>query len=144
MKRAALRVATSCIGLAAASPAWSAICNVQSNGVAFGAYDALSPGPLDGAGSVRVDCDTETSFTVALGTGSGSQEQRTMTDGQSILLYNLYTEGSRSIVWGDGAGTDLVSATGTGVDLTVFGRIPGRQNIPAGTYVDTITVTISY
>lgn len=144
MKRAVLRVATSCIGLAGASPAWSAICSVQSNGVAFGAYDTLSSAPLDGAGSVRVDCDTETSFTVALGAGSGSHEQRTMTDGQSILLYNLYTEGSRSIVWGDGAGFDLVSATGTGVDLTVFGRIPARQNIPAGTYVDTITVTISY
>ena len=34
--------------------------------------------------------------------------------------------------------------TGLAQDHTVFGAIPGTQNIPAGDYGDTITVRIYY
>ena len=138
-----LRACLLCGTLAAASQTFAATCNVQSNGVAFGGYDTFGPSPLDGAGSIHISCDAATSFTIGLSSGSGSFQQRLMIGGPSRLRYNLYTDSSRSFAWGEGMGND-VSASGMNIDATIFGRIPARQNVTAGVYVDTITVTISY
>ncbi len=129
---------------AGASTAQAAVCSVQSAGVAFGAYDTLDPSPLDGIGSVHVDCDSDTSLTVDLGSGTGSFDQRRMSGGAASLDYNLYTEGTRSIVWGDGINGSDVSASGSSIDLPIYGRIPARQNVPVGTYSDTVIITVSY
>ena len=60
------------------------------------------------------------------------------------MNYNLYTDATRTAVWGDGVGASNVSATGTSVDLPIYGRIPARQTVPAKGYTDAITVTIDY
>jgi spore coat protein U-like protein len=67
-----------------------------------------------------------------------------MTAGTADLDYNLYSDAARLIVWGDGVSASDVSASGTSVDLPIYGRIPARQNVKAGVYVDTITITVSY
>lgn len=141
----AARVMAATLALGLAAPAWAVICSVTPQGVAFGAYDTLGASPTDGTGNVNVSCDASTSFTVSLSAGSGSYTQRLMTGGANQLGYNLYTDASRTTVWGDGLGsTSNVSATGTNVDLPAYGRIPAQQNVPANTYGDTITVTVSY
>ena len=132
-----------CIVVMAGSPCSAATCTVQSAGLVFGAYDFLSAAPLDGVGDINVDCDAETSFTVDLGAASGANA-RQMTSGSSVLAYSLYTDASRAFVWGDGVLANAVSATGTGVNLPVYGRIPPHQNVPAGEYVDTVVITVSY
>jgi spore coat protein U-like protein len=133
----------SCIVATAGSPAMGATCTVQSAGLVFGGYDSLSPAPLDGVGDINVDCDAETSFTVGLGGASGTGA-RQMQKGAAALAYNIYTDASRTFVWGEGVAQNAVSATGTTVDLPVYGRIPAHQNVPAGEYVDTIVITVSY
>lgn len=129
---------------ATAAPASAATCSVSSPGLAFGSYDALASSSLDGVGNINVSCDVSASFTIALSAGSGSFEQRLMTAGASQLGYNLYTDASRTTVWGDGITGNTVSATGDAVTVSVYGRIPARQNVPAGVYADSITVTVSY
>jgi spore coat protein U-like protein len=63
----------------------------------------------------------------------------------SPLTYNLYTDASRLISWGDGSGgSSTVSMTGAAADIPVYGRMAARQNVPAGAYADTIVVTITY
>lgn len=126
----------------AACTSASAACNVSPQAVSFGGYDPLSPAALDGVGNVNVTCDVETSFTVTLGTGNGTVQDRRMTGGATQLAYNLYKDASRVIVWGDGAGG--VSSIGTNVDMTVYGRIPGAQNVPANVYVDSVTVVVTF
>jgi spore coat protein U-like protein len=126
------------------SAATGASCSVQSTSLVFGAYDSLSAVPLDGVGSIRVDCDVQTSFTVDLSSGSAADGTRAMTSGASRLSYDLYTDGSRTLVWGDGISSADVSATGSAVDLPIYGRIAARQNVPAGEYVDGVVITISY
>ncbi len=101
--------------------------NVSPQGVSFGNYDPLAGSALDGVGNVNVSCDAPTSFTVSLGTGNGTVADRRMTGAPSQLAYNLYKDASRLLVWGDGGGG--VSSSGTSVDLTVYGRIPGAQNV---------------
>lgn len=130
---------------AAAAPAQALSCTVTPQSVPFGSYDTLAPGPVDGVGTIRIACDADTSFTVALGPGAGTHDARQMQNGTDTLGYNLYTDAPRLVVWGDGvAGGSTVSASGTSVDLPVYGRIPARQNARAGSYSDMIVVTVSF
>ena len=66
--------------------------------------------------------------------------------GANRLNYSLFSNTARTTNWGDTVGTDTVPATGTGAAQTfsVFGRIPGSQPQPPGTYSDTITVTLTF
>lgn len=139
------RAAAAGLTLALAAPAAAVTCSVSPQGVSFGSYDTLSSTALDGVGNINVSCDASTSFTVSLGTGgSGTFDLRQLTAGTESLGYNLYTDAARTIIWGDGVAASDVSATGTNVDLSVYGRIPAGQNVPANAYTDTISVTVSY
>lgn len=132
---------------AAAPTVLEATASVATEGpgcVGFGAYDPLASRPLDGVGKVQVNCDAAVGFSVSLGAGGGTFEARTLSAGSAELGYNLYTDAARATVWGDGISGDSVSSSGTLVDLPIYGRIPALQNIPAGSYADTITVTVSY
>jgi spore coat protein U-like protein len=145
MTPAGARAAVLAIGLLAAVPAGAASCTMGIISVVFGTYNTLSASSLDGAGSVSVTCDVTSSFQVALSKGQGSFAARQLQSGANVLYYNLYTDALRSLIWGDGtAGTTLVSGSGTAATYTVYGRIPGGQNIPAGSYGDSITVTLDF
>ncbi len=135
------RLSAACLLLAVPTAAAGA-CNVSPQGVNFGNYDPLGQSALDGVGNVNVSCYAPTSFTVSLGTGNGSIADRRMTGAPSQLAYNLYKDASRLLVWGDGGGG--VSSSGTNVDLTVYGRIPGAQNVRADAYADSVTVTVAF
>ena len=71
-----------------------------------------------------------------------------MTSGSNLLSYNLYTDSARTSVWGDGTGsTNTIGGTGTGGSqaVTVYGRVSlGQTGVPAGSYADTVAVTITY
>jgi spore coat protein U-like protein len=68
--------------------------------------------------------------------------------GGSTLNYNLFTTGAHAVVWGDGtSSTATLGNTGNGAaqTLTIYGRIPaGQTTVPAGSYADTVAVTITY
>lgn len=125
-------------------PAAAASCSVDAQPVSFGAYDSLAMQPSDGVGTVHVTCDTSVDFTVALGTGNGTVADRILMGGADRLHYNLYTNASRTTVWGDGNSGADVGASGTSVNLPVYGRIPSLQRVPAGSYADSIVVTVTY
>lgn len=141
-----LRAAVLAAGLIAvsATPASAAVCILSSTGVAFGNYNTLTSSALDGAGDISVSCDVLSSVTVKLSAGSGTIEQRVMTAGTAQLNYNLYTDSGRTTVWGDGITGSTVSATGVLITFPVYGRIPALQNVVAGSYGDSITITVSY
>ena len=138
-------------------PSWAALsCTTSAQAVAFGNYDPLSALPTDSTGQVSVTCTNLVSllvsYTVALSTGvSGSYASRQLASGANRLNYNLYTDVTHLLVWGNGTGgtstvgnTFLVVLLGTTANHTVYGRIPARQNASVGAYTDTITVTVTY
>jgi spore coat protein U-like protein len=132
-------------GQLAAAPAGAAGCSMGIVNVVFGVYNTLSASSLDGAGSVSVTCDVTSSFQIALNKGQGSFAARQLQSGANVLYYNLYTDALRSLIWGDGTvGTALVSGSGTAATYTVYGRVPGGQNLPVGSYSDSITVTLNF
>jgi spore coat protein U-like protein len=148
-----------CLGTAACDDAWALLqsCSVSTTPVNFGFYNPLTPTPNVATGTVSVSCTVTLiglleSWTIALSTGnSNTFSSRQLLNGSSPLSYNLYTSAAYSNVWGDGSGsTTLVSGStplsvGTTVtDYTVYGRIPAGQDSAAGTFMDTIVVTLNY
>lgn len=125
--------------------AHAAACTVTVVNVAFGGYDVFQQQDSETTGSVNVSCDSSASYVISLSAGFGTFAARVMMNGSQELDYNLFTDPQRLTVWGDGtSGTTTVSATGTGGSYTVYGMIPALQNVSAGSYSDTITVTVTY
>lgn len=71
---------------------------------------------------------------------------RKMVLGANSIAYQLYQNATRSTVWGNTVGTNTVAGTGNGNVqlLTVYGSVPAQATPPAGTYSDTVTVTVTY
>ncbi len=128
----------------AAQQTWAA-CSVHAQAVSFGSYDVFSKLHLDGTGIIDVSCSPSIVYTISLSPGGETYVQRQMASGGAVLDYNLYTNASRTVVWGDGTGaTATVSGSGTSASHTIYGRIPAGQNKPVGSYSNTITLTLTF
>ncbi len=150
MKRAP-RIAAFALALVVLVPAiCRADCSITTTGVNFGPYNVFGTSPVDSTGSVRYQCSGNTSdFTIAIGRGSSATfTPRTLLNGGDALNYNLYLDAARTSIWGDGtSGTSLFMAanpSGKAVGVTIFGRIPPGQDVSAGSYSDSIVVTIQF
>jgi spore coat protein U-like protein len=135
-------------GAAACFAAPASACTISTTSVAFGTYNPGSATALDGTGAVNLICPTSvrTGPVVSISTGnSGSYAPRRMNSGTNTLDYNLYTSATRVTVWGNGtAGTARVTAPRLTSSTPIYGRIPAGQNVRAGTYTDTLTVTVTF
>jgi spore coat protein U-like protein len=130
-----------------AAPPARAACSVGTGGVRFGGYDPFDSADSDAAGSVTVTCDEGIAYALSLGSGAGTRSARRMTHGAQELAYNLFVDASRVQVWGDGVGSTVtVSGVGTGAPqiVTVYGRIPARQNARVGNYSDMIVLSVDF
>ena len=79
------------------------------------------------------------------GASSDAVPVRQMTDGTNFLTYFLFQETGRTTVWGNTALTGVAhTGTGTLTAITVFGRLGAGQNVPAGSYTDTVVATITF
>ncbi|MBG7617846.1 spore coat protein U domain-containing protein [Herbaspirillum sp. AP02] len=146
------------IALLASAPVQAQqICSSASNPVAFGLYDPQSSAHLDNTGNITVTCQATVSlligYTVKLSAGSsGAYASRKMLSGANSLNYQVYTDSARTSVWGDGSSSTGFIADGYLLQVltpvvksyTVYGRVPGSQNAKAGSYLDTLTVLITY
>ncbi len=157
--RSCIAVVLLVVGACVTARAQAAVgCTVTAIPVAFGTYDPLSSTPRTAAGRVTLRCTAtgiaeRVAASIALSPGlGGSFVTRTLLSGPNALGYNLFTSTAYTLVWGDGsAGTRVVSAalnvpagaTRT-ANRTVYGRIPALQNPAAGSFADTIVVTVSY
>ncbi|MEO6325268.1 MAG: spore coat U domain-containing protein [Thermoanaerobaculia bacterium] len=134
-----------------ASPLRAGSCTLGMVGsVAFGSYDVLAAAPVDSTGAITYSCSTPVSGpSISLGGGGSGFAPRELTSASHTLSYNLFLDAARTTVWGDGtAGTSLYDAPppadGTNETITVYGRIPARQDVPRGAYSDSIVVTILF
>jgi len=135
-------------------------CSVtQADAIVFGNYQPFSSGDIDVTGTIRVYCfvtlGVTASIDISLSRGSSGSytPTRTMLSGSNPLNYNLYTNSSRTTLWGDGSGgtsritRNFVLGLLGSITLTniVYARLPASQTTAAvGSYSDTITVTVDY
>jgi spore coat protein U-like protein len=128
-----------------------ASCQVSASDLVFGNYSPNSASALQGQSEITVTCSPNTQYNIALDAGLGSgatTAQRRMTSGSSTLNYMLYRQPNRNPneIWGNVSGTDTTQSNGTGLAqvFSVYGTIPAAQIVPAGNYVDTITVQVLF
>jgi spore coat protein U-like protein len=130
----------------------SANCTISTTAVAFPAYDPIVTNASvndDGTGSVIVTCTRGTAATIGLGLGANaSGSQMRMKDATTDYLnYALYQDSGRATVWGNsGAGllSPVAAPDKTPRTFTVYGRIPSAQDVPAGSYTDTVVATVNF
>lgn len=124
--------------------------------VTFGAYDSVVANvasPLDAAGAIATTCTSGASVVITLGQGSNPSDSSSdavplremAASGGSTLRYFLYSDSGRQTVWGNTAGTGKAD-TGTGAshELQVYGRVTAGQNVPSGSYSDTVIATVTF
>src|SRR3954463_8918806 len=127
----------------------TATCTINSaSTLNFGTVGVLAAN-VDQSSTIQVTCTNTTPYNIGLdaGTGSGATvATRKMTSGANIVNYTLYSNSTRTTVWGNTVGTDTAAATGNGSaqSYTVYARVPPQAPPAPGTYTDTITVTVTY
>lgn len=152
-------------GTAHADHSFLTSCSASVNPLIFGNYDVFNTSPTTTATTATVTCTTyffpdNVSYTVSISGGSNSTANpRHMTSGTDQLQYNLYQQpyfndwppSTSSIcppTSGGGCQIRLKPqrrGPDTGTDtFTIYGSIPAGQDVSAGTYQDTLTLTIDY
>ena len=127
-------------------------CTVSTSALTFAAYDpvvANASANLDGTGRVTVACTKGAAPTIALGNGSNaSGSTRRLGDGGgNFLTYDLYQDSGRSVPWaasGSGILTPAAATSKVARDFTVYGRVAGNQDVPAGSYADSVLATVNF
>ena len=144
------------VGLLCTPLSSEAACTLSLTNISFGPYSPSNAIPLDTTGNFAVTCDgiagKTISYTLAINAGSsGSFVSRKMIYGPYALNYNLYLNAPRTSIWADGnVGTAILAdsyAFVAGINVRnypVYGRIPGGQAVPPGSYSDTLIVTLTY
>lgn len=131
-----------------------AACSVTAGNLSFGPYNPLSAAGATTSGTLTVSCNQSPPPTVNVQIGpsavSGGFFPRRMQriGGSATLAYNLYLSAAAATVWGDGTG-----GTGTRTStvrknrpwtLTIYGVMPGSQDVPPGAYGDSLAITIIF
>ncbi len=135
----------------AAQTAWAQECNITATPVAFGAYDPYQTASSRASGRIEITCANAMPYTIRLGSGQNTSNDtlRRMrrVEGVGMLTYNLYRDAAATEIWGDGTRATF-SQPGTAdrrvTHLTIYGRLPARQNVSAGVYADTVTITAEW
>ena len=126
-------------------------CTITTNPIAFGSYDpvvANDSANLDATGAVIIACTKGATTTLGLDTGANaSAGSRRVASSGNFLTYELYQDSNRSTVWGNSGAALYNSGTSPSKDartFSVYGRVAGNQDVPAGSYTDTIVATVNF
>jgi spore coat protein U-like protein len=140
----------------------AANCTISNAAVAFGSYDPIvtnAASPLLGSGTVTITCTKGATTTVSLGLGNqASGTQRRMTDGvPNFMNYELYqppnnTPGTACsyaspTVWGTSGANLLTPAAAPNKNARTYnvcGEVAAGQDLPAGSFTDTVVATVNF
>ena len=132
-------------------------CTISTTDISFGAYDAVvanASSPLIANGGLSSTCTVGSSGHIKISQGlnadddsSDSDPMRRMkhaSDATKFLNYDGFSDSGLSTEWENATGVPY-TGTGSVAALTVYGRVPAAQSTAiAGSYSDTLTVTINY
>ena len=132
----------------------AASCTITGGNLSFGTYNTVSGAQVDSTAILTVACTSGTDTTLTLGEGTHPDgastpdlPARRMNDGgANFLSYSLFSDAQRTTVWGNSPGSarGYLALSSAQANLSVFGRITASQDVPAGTYTDTVLATIAF
>jgi spore coat protein U-like protein len=130
-------------------------CIITGGSLSFSAYDPLGGAAVTGNTTFSIQCTNLMSAPSVLmdqglndNTGTLAAPARRMlatVDSTSYYLnYNLYSNAGASTVWEGVTGVTSPTPNGTAQNMTVYGKIASGQNVPAGSYSDTVTISVNF
>ncbi|WP_217903956.1 Csu type fimbrial protein [Bordetella genomosp. 4] len=105
------------------------------------------------SGNIQIQCSTGLTPVLQVNAGlhasGGQRYMQNSTTTSSTIAYNLYSDAARSALIQANTPVDISSvSTGTAVNIPLYGRVvPTGQATPtpaAGTYIDTLLVTLAW
>jgi spore coat protein U-like protein len=134
----------------------SACTSVSASPMSFGSASAEQAGQATAQSTITVNCNDGAAYSIDLdnglqpesGTGLNIRQVRNQSQSNQYLPYRLFLDSSESSAWGSGqasgsVATGVMGGAGT-ANHTVYGRVYYGTTSQAGTYTDTVTVTVTY
>lgn len=135
----------------------TAACTVSAATLNFGtsAGTALLSGNVTASTTVSVTCTNGAPYSIGMNNGANaSGSQRRMANGANFINYDLYTDAGYVNAWTTASSSTtcttanscvLGTGTGSAQSSTIHGVVPSVAVAPAaGTYTDTVTMTVTY
>jgi spore coat protein U-like protein len=135
----------------------TASCTINPATLVFAstAGTSLIATAVNGSSSVSVTCTNGSPYSIAMDNGANaSGSQRRMISGGNFLNYNLYVDAAHTLPWSTAINSttcttsgDCFLGTGNGSaqSINIYGVVPTTASAPpAGTYTDTVTMTITF
>lgn len=114
-----------------------------SHGTLVGLITGTSTG-AGGTGTIQIQCTNLLPYNVTLNNGlNATGTQRRLANSTNYVQYNLYQDPTRLILWDSATPMNKV-ATGLTDTLNVYGTVPPQATPAAGTYNDTVIVTVNW
>ncbi|MFZ2485341.1 spore coat U domain-containing protein [Rickettsiella endosymbiont of Litargus connexus] len=117
----------------------------------FPNYYPLTSNPDYATGTVTVTCIPNLAYDIGIdkGQSAGASEfHRLLTKqgGSQQLNYNLFQDPSHQHMYGTVIGQNTLHqiATGSAEVITIYGEIPSNQSVDAGTYLDRVTIFVTF
>ena len=123
------------------------VCAIEGGTIDFGTYESGQLSTVPAVGTISYAGCPEGVANIALDAGqTGDEQARAMTDGNgNQLSYHIFQDAARTELWGTGeASKDVEVEAGGAGSWEVFGRIIREQAVPAGTYTDSINITLTF
>ena len=126
----------------------TANCTIAAGALAFGPYDPVvtnASADLDVASTITVACTKGSTGVVSLDNGLNfSGGARRMKTGANFLAYEMYNDAGRTTVWNASNTVSYTAASKASTGLTLYGRVAAGQDVPVGSYSDTVVATITF
>ncbi len=145
--------ATSALGVSAQVTATCAITSAAPLSLTYDPVVANLTAPAATTAALTVSCTNGSTSTITLGQGvnfaTGSTDalpaRRALNGTANFLTYSLFQDEASATIWGN---TPLTGKTHTGTgnldSVIVYATMPAAQNVPAGTYSDSVIATVTF
>lgn len=102
-----------------------------------------------GGGAIAIQCSAGVTPTVTikggLHDGQSAGGTRALADGAgNFVPYDLYTDAGLNNLLSNTGVINMATSTGVAQTFNLWGKVVGKAGLPAGTYTDTISVTLSF
>ncbi len=127
----------------------TATCNLSATAMSFGTLANLTTAQAT-TNQIAITCTTGAAYAVALNNGinggTGPTNRIMVSPSNQKLSYGIFKDAAHVQAWGATNGANTLNGTGTGIaqNLTAYALLPAQGNPSAGTYSDTVVVTINY
>lgn len=125
----------------------SSFCKIDNiQDVDFDTYSEAIAGQVIKDTSLKIKCNDQKPYTIALIPSNNNPDGKgeMKSNEGDIINYGLYSDASATTPWGS---ANLISDTGNGNKQThpVYVKVDGSEfDAPSGSYIDTVTVKVSY